>query len=75
MDPIEGETNPNPKANFPKIFECQRHHAQQLFSEIRFTEIKATGRLMEDPTISRQVKHRLHVASLCPHNQDRGQQV
>ncbi len=52
--PIEGETNPNlnPKANFQKISECQRHNAQQLFSEIRFTEIKA--RLMDDPTISRQ---------------------
>jgi hypothetical protein len=48
--PIEGETNPNPKANFQKSSECQRHNAQQLFSEIRFTEIKA--RLMDDPTIS-----------------------
>jgi hypothetical protein len=39
--PIEGETNSNPKANFQKIPACQRLGAQQLFSEIRFTEIKA----------------------------------
>jgi hypothetical protein len=39
--PIEGETNSNPraKANFKKIPACQRLGAQQLFSEIRFTEI------------------------------------
>ena len=59
--PIEGETDPNPKANFQKISECQRQNAQMLFSAIRFTEIKA--RLMDDPNISRQVKHRLQVAS------------
>jgi hypothetical protein len=59
--PIEGETNPNPKANFQKISESQRHNAQMLFSEIRFTEIKAS--LMDDPNISRQVKqHRIQVA-------------
>ena len=57
----EGETNPNPKANFQKISECQRHNAQMLFSEIRFTEIKAS--LTDDPNISRQVKHRIQVAS------------
>jgi hypothetical protein len=43
--PIEGETDPNPKANFQKISECQRQNAQMLFSAIRFTEIKA--RLMD----------------------------
>ncbi len=59
--PIEGETDPNPKANFQKISECQRQNAQMLFSAIRYTEIKA--RLMDDPNISRQVKHRLQVAS------------
>jgi hypothetical protein len=65
--PIEGETNsnpgPGPKANFQKIPACQpeRLGAQLLFSEIRFTEIKAN--LMDDPNISRQVKHRLQVAS------------
>jgi hypothetical protein len=57
--PIEGETDPNPKANFQKISECQRQNAQMLFSAIRYTEIKA--RLMDDPNISRQVKHRLQV--------------
>ncbi len=62
MDPpIEGETNPNPKANFQKIPACQRLGAQQLFSEIRFTEIKAD--MMDDPTINRRVKHRIQVAS------------
>ncbi len=47
--PIEGETNPNPKANFQKIPACQRLGAQRLFSEIRFrvTEIKAD--MMDDP--------------------------
>jgi hypothetical protein len=59
--PIEGEANSNPKANFQKIPACQRLGSQQLFSEIRFTEIKAD--MMDDPTISRQVKHRLQVAS------------
>ena len=41
--PIEGETNSNPraKANFQKIPACQRLGAQQFFSEMRFTEIKA----------------------------------
>ncbi len=43
---IEGETNSNPKANFQKIHACQRLGAQQLFSEIRFTEIKAD--MMDD---------------------------
>ncbi len=62
MDPpIEGETNSNPKANFQKIPANQRRGSQQLFSEIRFTEIKAD--MMDDPTISRQEKHRLQVAS------------
>ena len=59
--PIEGETNPNPKANFQKISACQRLGAQQFFSEIRFTEIKA--HMMDDPNISRRVKHRIQVAS------------
>jgi hypothetical protein len=59
--PIEGETNPNPKANFQKIPACQRLGAQHLFSEIRFTEIKAD--MMDDPTIDRRVKHRIQVAS------------
>ena len=61
--PIEGETNPNPKANFQKIPACQRLGAQQLFSEIRFTEIKAG--MIDAPIItgSRQVKHRLQAAS------------
>jgi hypothetical protein len=59
--PIEGETNPNPTANFHKISACQRLGAQQLFSEIRFTEIKAD--MMDDPTINRRVKHRIQVAS------------
>ncbi len=50
--PIEGETNSNPKAtgNFQKIPACQRLGAQLLFSEIRFTEIKAN--MMDDPNIS-----------------------
>jgi hypothetical protein len=59
--PIDGETNPNPKANFQKIPACQRLGAQHLFSEIRFTEIKAD--MMDDPTIDRRVKHRIQVAS------------
>jgi hypothetical protein len=46
--PIEGETNSNPKANFQKIPACQRLGAQQLFSEIRFTEIKADMIMMDD---------------------------
>ncbi len=64
MDPpIEGETNSNPKpeANFQKISACQRLGSQMLFSEISFTEIKAG--MMDDPTISRKVKHRFQVAS------------
>ncbi len=48
-------------ANFQKIPACQRLGAQQLFSEIRFTEIKAD--MMDDPTINRRVKHRIQVAS------------
>jgi hypothetical protein len=59
--PIEGETNSKPKANFQKISACQRQRSQKLFSEIRFTEIKAG--MMDDPTISRKVKHRFQVAS------------
>ena len=70
--PIEGETDPNPKANFQKISECQRQNAQLLFSAIRYTEIKA--RLMDDPNISRQVKHRLQVASQ-PGSADQGRQA
>jgi hypothetical protein len=76
--PIEGasETDPNPKAivklNFQKISECQRQNAQMLFSAIRYTEIKA--RLMDDPNISRQVKHRLQVASQ-PGSADQGRQA
>ncbi len=46
---LEGETNSNPKANFQKIPACQRLGAQQLLSEIRFTEIKAD--MMDDLTI------------------------
>ncbi len=48
---------PGAKANFQKIPACQRLGAQQLFSEIRFTEIKA--HMMDDPTINRRVKHRI----------------
>jgi hypothetical protein len=62
--PIEGETKSKPKANFQKISACQRLRSQKLFSEthrIRFTEIKAG--LMDDQTISRQVKHRFQVAT------------
>ena len=59
--PIEGENNSKPKANFQKISACQRLQSQMLFTEIRNTEIKAD--LMDDPNISRQVKHRIQVAS------------
>ena len=59
--PIEGETNPNPKGNFQKISACQRQRTQYLFTAIRSTEIKAS--LMDDPKISRQIKHRFQVAS------------
>ena len=52
--PIEGESNSKPKANFQKIAAWTRLNLQKFFSEVRFTEIKAT--LMEDPTISRRVK-------------------
>ena len=54
--PIEGESSSKPKANFQKIAACQRQRSQKFlrrrrkfskssalkFSEIRFTEIKAT---------------------------------
>ena len=56
--PIEGESNSRPKANFQKIAACQRQNSQELFSGIRFTEIKAA--LMDDPTVSSRVKHRIH---------------
>ena len=59
--PIEGENNSKPKANFQKISACQRLRSQMLFTELRNTEIKAD--LMDDPNISRQVKHRIQVAS------------
>jgi hypothetical protein len=38
-----------PKANFQEISACQRLRSQQLFSELRFTEIKAG--LMDAQTI------------------------
>ena len=52
VDPIEGETNPNPKANFQKISECQRHNAQMLFSAIRFYRDQgpSDGRPEHQPT-------------------------
>ena len=61
--PIEGEANSNPTANFQKIPACQRLGAQQFFSEMRFTEIKA--HMMDDLTINRRVpvKHRIQGAS------------
>ena len=34
---------------------------QKVFTEIRFTEIKAA--LMDDPNISKEIKHRIQVAS------------
>ena len=59
--PIEGESNSGPKANFQKIDACQHLNAQELFTEIRSTEIKAD--LMDNPTVSSRVKHRIQVAS------------
>ena len=61
MENCDGENNSKPKANFQKISACQRLKSQMLFTEIRNTEIKAD--LMDDPNISRQVKHRIQVAS------------
>jgi hypothetical protein len=59
--PIEGEPNSIPKGNFQKISAAQRLGTQKLFTAIRCTEIKAC--LMDDPNISKLVKHRIQVAS------------
>ena len=61
MDPpIEGEDNSKPRAKYQKISKCRGLNSQQLFTELRNTEIKAS--LMDNPDISREVKHRIQVA-------------
>ena len=59
--PIDGDINPKPTGNYQKIAKCQRLGIQKFFSAIRFTE--NMGRLMDDQTAHRQVKHRFQVAS------------
>ncbi len=59
--PIEGEDACKPRANFQKISLPRALQPQRFFSTIRFIEIKAS--LMNDPAVSRQVKHRIRLAS------------